>query len=552
MSTDNAAGNRTTAPALGTLRRIILYLLLFALVSLAASGVGGLLGRLFTSGDAIAFNDSSSLALSLALALVGGPLGAVVFWASWRLLADPAERRATAWGIYVSAMYVVSLVTATSFILGALAILAGGDTGSWKTSLAAGLVWSGVWAWHRWMLHHRTRGPVALAKVPHVLGTVLGLVIGLGASTGALGALFEQAIGADGSLAVIGAPWWRPALGLMVWAAGGILIWWWHWVREGTRELHTKLAGVGLVVVGVAGSAVLALAGAGVLLFVLLRLAFDRTDPVQLLLEPAPEALAAGLIGTLSWLYHARIARNLPEPVPAAAGLAISGIALAAAASGIGVVVNAALSTATTRLGGTDPTELLLAGLSSLAIGGPLWWLTWRPARPADPHGQRIYLVLVFGISAVVALVTLLVIGFRLFEFMLGEAGGAGLLERVRAPLGLLVATGLVAGYHFALWRHARAAAPAEPTSGEGRERGIAEVVLVAGDDADELAAAIHALTGATVTVLRRHDAAGSTLTPEKLFRVLEGPAAERILLLAGPADRVEAIELAAGSGRRA
>ena len=54
-----------------------------------------------------------------------------------------------------------------------------------------------------------------------------------------------------------------------------------------------------------------------------------------------------------------------------------------------------------------------------------------------------------------VALVTLLVIGFRLFEFMLGDAGGAGLLERVRAPLGLLVATGLVAGYHFALWRHA-------------------------------------------------------------------------------------------------
>src|SRR6185312_17150685 len=123
------------------------------------------------------------------------------------------------------------------------------------------------------------------------------------------------------------------------------------------------------------------------------------------------------------WLYHARIARARPEPDPAAAQLAISGIALAAAASGIGVVINAALATGTTRLGGTDATALLLAGLSSLAIGGPLWWFTWRPARPAEPHGRRIYLVLVFGISAVVALVTLLVIGFRLFEFMLGDAG---------------------------------------------------------------------------------------------------------------------------------
>ena len=211
MSAPDAVENRTAAPALGTLRRIILYLLLFALVSLAASGVGGLLGRLFTAGDAIAFNDSSSLALGLALALVGGPLGAVVFWASWRLLAAPAERRATAWGIYVSAMYVTSLLTATSFGIGALASLAGGDTGSWKSLPGPGLAWAGVWVWHRWILDHRTRGPLALAKVPHVLGTVLGLVIGLGAGTSALGVLFERALGADGELAVIGAPWWRAA-----------------------------------------------------------------------------------------------------------------------------------------------------------------------------------------------------------------------------------------------------------------------------------------------------------------------------------------------------
>jgi hypothetical protein len=551
MSTSNAAGIRTTAPALGTLRRIILYLLLFALVSLAAAGASGLLGRLFTSGDALAFNDSSSLALSLALALVGGPLGAVVFWASWRLLAAPAERRATAWGIYVSAMYVTSLLTATSYLLGALAMLAGGDTGSWKPSLAAGLVWTGVWAWHRWILHHRTRGPLALAKVPLVLGSILGLVVGLGSGISALGVLFERALGAELALAVIGAPWWSAAAALLVWAAGGILIWWWHWFREGTRELHTKLAAVGLVAVGVAGSAILALGGAGILLFVLLRLAFDRSDPLPLLLEPAPEALAAGLLGTLSWLYHWRISRDRPEPVPAAAGLAISGIALAAAASGIGVVVNAALSTATTRLGGSGPTVLLLAGLSSLAIGGPLWWLTWRPNRPAEARGRRIYLVLVFGISAVVALVTLLVIGFRLFEFMLGDAAGAGLLERVRAPLGLLVATGLVAGYHFALWLRARTAV-AEAQPAPGADLRLREVVLVAGDDAEELAAAITSRTGATVTLLRRHDAVESTLHPDRLFRVLADVAAERVLLLAGPADRLEVIELAGNPGSRA
>ena len=444
-------------------------------------------------------------------------------------------------------MYETSLVTATRFGVGALASSAGGDTGSWNSSLAQGLAWAGVWVWHRWILGHRSRGPLALAKVPHVLGTALGLVIGLGAGTNALAVLFGRAMGTAGELAVIGAPWWRAGLGLLVWAAGGILIWWWHWVREGARGLHTGLAGVGLVALGVAGSVILALGGAGVALFVVLRLLLDRTDPVPVLLEPAPEALAAALLGTLSWLYHARIAQARPEPVPAAAGLAISGLALAAAASGIGVVVNAALATATTRLGGTDPTELMLAGLSSLAIGGPLWWVTWHPTRAADPQGRRIYLVLVFGISAVVALVTLLVIGFRLFEFMLGDSGGAGLLERVRAPLGLLVATGLVAGYHFVLWRRARAAA--EPA--QLRERGLGEVVLVAGADAEELAAAIRAHTGAVVTVLRRHDEPDGTLSPGQLLGILEGVAAERVLLLAGPAERLELIELAAEPGRR-
>ena len=545
MSAPVAATSRPSAPALGTLRRIILFALLFALVSLAASGVGGLLGTLFTVSETIAFNDSSSLALWLALTLVGGPLGAVAFWASWRMLADPAERRATAWGIYVSAMYVTSLVTATSFGSGALASLAGGDTGSWKSSLAQALPWAGVWVWHRWILGHRSRGPEALAKVPLVLGTVLGLAIGLGAGTNALAVLFERALGTDRELAAVGVPWWRPGLGLLVWAAGGILIWWWHWVREGARELHTKLAGVGLVAIGVAGSALLALGGAGVLLYVLLRLGLDRTDPVPAILEPAPEALAAALLGTLSWLYHARIARARPEPVPAAAQLAVSGIALAAAASGIGVVINAALATGTTRLGGTDATALLLAGLSSLAIGGPLWWFTWRPARPAEPHGRRIYLVLVFGISAVVALVTLLVIGFRLFEFMLGDAGGTGLLERVRAPLGLLVATGLVAGYHFALWRHDRAAAPAPAKE---QAPAIGEVLLVAGANARDLAAAIAAHTGAVVTVLPR--AEGGTTALEAVLPALEGLVAARVLLLAGPGDRVEAIELDADTVR--
>ena len=72
--------------------------------------------------------------------------------------------------------------------------------------------------------------------------------------------------------------------------------------------------------------------------------------------------------------------------------------------------------------------------------------------------GRRVYLILIFGISAIVAIITLLVIGYRVFEFVLDDLSGQSLLDRVRAPLGLLVATGLAAGYHFSVWRRDRSA----------------------------------------------------------------------------------------------
>ena len=56
-----------------------------------------------------------------------------------------------------------------------------------------------------------------------------------------------------------------------------------------------------------------------------------------------------------------------------------SGVALVAAASGIGVIVNAALAMAATPLAGSGARTLLLGGISSLLVGGLVWWLTWKP-----------------------------------------------------------------------------------------------------------------------------------------------------------------------------
>lgn len=553
-----SAARTAPAPAAGsaqpTVRRLIVYTLLFALVVVAAIGLSGLLGRLLGAGTVLVAGDVAGLARSLAFTLIGGPMAAALWWFVWRRLDDAIERSSVGWGLYLTAMYAVSLIASATWLLGALASVIGGEWQGWQLSVSNGLVWAGVLVWHRWMWHHPRKSPSLLSDVPTVLGVVFGLIIGVGGAVTALANLLDAAISGFTASASVGDPWWRFVLQSLVWAVGGAAIWWWHWGHEGGRRLNTGFADVGLVVVGILGATILTLGGMGTVLFILLRLAFDRSDPVSEIVEPLGAAMAAGAVGSLVWAYHRTATPGRGEATLQAAKLVTSGVALAAAATGIGVVVNSALSIAATPLAGGGTRTLLLGGISALAVGGPLWWLTWKPGVPPDPtelgrRGRRVYLVAVFGLSAIVAVITLLVIGYRVFEFLLDDITGGSLVDRIRAPLGLLVATGLAAGYHFAVWRHDRAlTAGATPA----RKRTIGKVILVTAGDPEPLVRVAAELTGASVTVWRKVDAgtpdasegAASEL-PDRLARALEGVAGDRVLVVTGPGSRVEVIPLA-------
>ena len=87
----------TAVPAQVTLRRLILYAVLFALVVIAAIGLSGLLGRLFSSGSVLASADVAGLSRSLAFTLIGGPLAILLWRVVWGRLDDDAERASTRW-----------------------------------------------------------------------------------------------------------------------------------------------------------------------------------------------------------------------------------------------------------------------------------------------------------------------------------------------------------------------------------------------------------------------------------------------------------------------
>ncbi|MGN7199865.1 DUF5671 domain-containing protein [Arthrobacter sp. SAFR-044] len=568
MTAPAASAAPAPTSGLATLRRLILYVLLFALVVISASGLQGLLERLFRTASTLVSGDVAGLALSLAFTLIGGPLALLLWWFVWRRLDDESERRAPGWGLYLTGMYTVSLIISTTSLLNLATSFIDSHESQWPSPLANGIVWSAIWWWHRWMWKHPRKPSSHLEDVRAVVGSVFGLLLGAGAAIAALGSLLDVAIRGSAAAATF-EPWWFPVLRSVVWAAGGAVVWWWHWFREGGRRFQTGLVDITIIAVGIFVAGITALGGLGVILFVLLRLAFDRIDPLNDLLEPLAPAIAAAAIGTLVWRYHRMASVSRSTRTRRASLLVTSAVALAAAASGVGVVVNALLAAAVSPLAGGATRTLLLGGLSSLVVGAPVWWLAWKPRhqpRTAEdiPPGRRVYLVAFFGVSAVVALITLLVIGYRLFEFLLGDVTGGSLLDRVRAPLGLLAAAGLVAGYHFALWRHDRKLlAAAAPT----HKRMIERVTLVSGYppgsvDPEALARGIADATGgAKVTTWLRADDGGTGLPPSaalapgveeavrQVAAALEGVTAHQVLVVAGPEDRLEVIPLAAAGG---
>ncbi|GAA3735860.1 hypothetical protein GCM10022239_09890 [Leifsonia bigeumensis] len=532
----------SAAGGVQTVRRFITYLLLFVMVVIAAIGLSGLLERVLDDGSMIAFSDNAGLAQSLAFTLIAGPLAALLWWLTWRESAMSRDRASIAWPLYlVLASTVALLVFTLALFAWAEALIAD----RWQPSnLAIAIVWGLVWIWHYWMWRHPAKAPVRLIGVAPAIASLTGLWMGVGGLVDALGTLIDSATETFTVTTVIGIPLWQAVLQPLVWAVGGGLLWWWHWFRAGVREQRTGFATVLLVFVTGFASFALFIYGVTFTLYTVLRLLVTAGDPLSVILDPLGLAVSSAAFGALVLVYHSRVVTEHPDAVHKATGLVASGVALATAATGVGVTVNALLASFSPSLVGADQRPLLIGGISALLVGGALWWASWRPgsassaARISTP-GRRVYLVVIFGLSALVALITLLVIGYQLFSFALDGASGGSLLERTRQALGLLVATVLVAAYHFVLWRGDRAAMP----SVESR-RTIEKVTLVSSPASDLLVTAIHEATGARVTVLRRADAVAGEPDAAALVAALDGIEARHVLVVAGAEGRTEVVRL--------
>lgn len=520
-----------------TLRRLFLYALLLTTALVVAIGASGLLQELFSR--SLIRDDAVAVARDLAFIVVGAP----VYWLLWssisrRLRTSEEERGAIGWGLYVGGAQLVAMVV-TMTAAAELGTVAWEGGGSVLSELGRLVVWASVWGWHWYLLRSEALSPRMLSRLPLYLGSAAGLLpfaFGTGALLTRLGDDAYQRLFRDYVL-VAGA---SPIPRAVSWAVIGALAWWWYWIRH-ARDLERSAAWhTYTLLLGVAGALAAALAAAGGALYLGLIWLFARpVEGAASHFGDIPSQLAVGLVGLVVWAYHRSLVAGSREVFATEPGRAyrylVSAAGLLAAGAGVATVLTALLQALRRPLAGGGPLDTLLAGVTLLVVGIPVWWPTWRriqagvsrnPTQEVHSGVRRIYLVALFGAGGVVALVTLIIIAYSLFQILLGGDPFGDFADRSATALGLLAATGAVAGYHWTIWRADHILAPATP------RHGPRSVLLVAGENADRIAGALRADTGTHVTVWHRIGDGDGSLGLAEAARTLATLEGERVVVV--------------------
>lgn len=521
-------------------RRFFQYLLLYGLFVIVAIGLSNLLGRVFEATE-LAASGRSDLARGLTFTVIGIPLYlGVALWSRRRLAEDPGEARSFGWAAYVTLASLTAVVVAM-FALHDVLSWAFGLEASGGRSLARLVVWGGLLGVH-WLVDERVT-PRGRSLFHHLAGSLIGLATAAVGLAALVATALELLIGTENVIVGGGNELLEAATTLLV----GAPVWLLYWILAAFRAERSPLWVGYTLVVGVGGGLVTAIAAASTLLYDVLvwLIGSPGTDDAARHFESLPSVVAAAAVGGLVWWYHHAVlesdgpgerteVRRLYEYLMAAVGLL-------AAAGGLTTVLVALVEAVTGSsgldVGGESPINTLLAALTLLAVGGPVWAYFWRsiqaagadvPAEEVTSPTRRVYLFVLFGVGGVAAVIALLTGVFILFEDLFEGRLGLETVRSMRFAIGVLATTGAIAAYHWAVYRSDR----------EHAEPGLQgpRYVLLVGAADGAIAAEVSRRTGGRVQSWPRGDDQVVPWSIEEIMGVLASAPGEEVILVAGPA----------------
>lgn len=523
-------------------RRLFQYAITYVAFVVAAAGLSGVLGELLA--DAAA-RGGASMAGSLAMTVVAVPVYVALARWGWRThQADATERSGAGWTLYLNA----ALITALGSAIGS-AFLAASNLieGTWRSSgLAALVVWVVGWAahWYAWL-----RVTPGLAPRLHLwVGSVVGLGVAAVSAGFVLGGLGERSIDAvaEGvAVAMSGDDLQLAAAGVVIGAA----VWSWHWLLNGWKAERSEGWYITVLLFGVLGGLITMVAGAGYSLYLILEWPYGEPGTTSAVahFHGLSGAFAAALVGLGIWRYHRAVigpsANRQRSEIDRAYDYLVAAVGLATMAVALVLVVVAgfeALAPASASSSDASSANTLLAAITLLVVGTPVWATTWwRVQRIAATNGKaevgsavrRTYLFAIFGIGGVVAFGALIALLGVVFEAMSGETAGRSVAEDLAVPVALLLTTAAGAVYHWLIYRGER----------QVTVRAARRDVLLVGDGG-AVAPEIAERAQVRVRTLHRLDLAeGSSLDVDAIVTAIDRVEGEHLLVLAG-GDEVQVV----------
>jgi len=520
-------------PGGSPVKRLFVYAMLFVSMIVAAIGLSGVIGLAISTA---ASRRGADLAAPLAMTIVGVPVFAGLAIWMWRThAADRKERTSAGWALYINGALLVALGTA---VAQAFTVADGIVDGRWGgTDVAGLLVWSSVWIGH-WVAWRRIP-PTTMPRTHLWLASGAGLWI-MGGSLGFLiGNVAHRAFeAADTAVAVSdGADLQMAAAGVVI----GGAVWAWHWLVNGRAANRSEGWYAYVLLFGVLAGLIAAVAGAGFGLYLVLEWLFGSPEAATAAAHftDVSAAIAATAVGLGSWWYHRTVvgpsaARERTE-VDRIYDYLVSGVALMTVATAAVILVLAVFEAiapaSATETGGGDGVDTLLAAVTLLLVGIPMWVITWRRLQglaaateeEAGSTTRRTYLLGIFGIGGTVAFGALIGLLVAVFRAMFGEGNGESLAGEIDVPVALLVTVGSGALYHWLVYRAERHLGARTP------ERDI----LLVGDgvvDIAEIATRVHA----RVRLLHRLDLpTGAAPTTDAIVDAIVHTQGDHLLVLA-------------------
>ena len=509
------------APNTFSIRRLFQYVLLFGLLAVTASGISGLIGRLFDIGRVIA-ETRTDLARDITFSVIGAPLYySVARWTRRTLAEDPTERRSFSWNAYLTVISLTSLITAMTSGYSILTWALGNETFQGQ-QLSRFMVWSLIWIFHWEMVQSFSREDESRPQL------LIGSLIGLGVTAVGLSNLFSSVarlilINDEKSLLIQST---NPSVKALSVIIVGLPVWYQYWLRVSVNMKREQLWYSYVMLAGIAGGFIAFIASTSVVMYDVLVWFFGDTfnNSASQHFNDSISALGSAVVGIGVWWYHAQIiqSRVIQSRVIQSSEIMesarsemrrvyeyiVSGISLIAAAAGLMMVLVAALESVTPGelVSTTSSRNTLLVAVTLIITGSPVWWFFWNRIEShiaVDGHEQssptrRIFLLMLFGVSAIASVISVITGVFIFLDDLLNSQLGGETVRQMRYAIAILLANGAISWYHWSIYRHERAIQVRKPKS----ER----MVVLVGPKDSSFAKEIQDVLGGRVQMWDSHD----------------------------------------------